>query len=92
MHLQGVYKEIAFKGGQDLDIYYVNAWVCIFQFLVGYRQTLRSWLRPNSQFLVCYFVCSLVFLPVTAIPGFGGLTFDEIPDNLGSPRSPQPLN
>jgi hypothetical protein len=54
----GVYKEIAFKGA-DLDIYYVNAWVCVFQFLVG-----------------------LLFLPITAIPGFGGLTFPEIPDNL----------
>jgi len=54
----GVYKEIAFKGA-DLDIYYVNAWVSVFQFLIG-----------------------LLFLPVTAIPGFGGLTFDEIPTNL----------
>lgn len=54
----GVYKEIAFKGA-DLDIYYVNAWVCVFQFLVG-----------------------LLFLPITAIPGFGGLTFPEIPGNL----------
>lgn len=54
----GVYKEIAFKGA-DLDIYYVNAWVALWQFLVG-----------------------LLFLPITAIPGFGGLTFDEIPGNL----------
>jgi len=55
----GVYKEIAFKGGEDLDIYYVNAWVALFQFIIG-----------------------MLFLPVTAIPGFGGLTFPEIPPNL----------
>jgi len=30
----GVYKEIGFKGA-DLDVYYVNAWVATYQFVVG---------------------------------------------------------
>jgi len=87
-----VYKEIAFKGA-DLDIYYVNAWVCVFQFLVGYpsppaqrrRRIYSHFLSPFPSFLFFSFdrLASLLFLPITAIPGFGGLTFSEIPDNLG---------
>jgi hypothetical protein len=40
---------------------------------------------PFPPFLFFSFdrLASLLFLPITAIPGFGGLTFSEIPDNLG---------
>eukprot|EP00029_Vermamoeba_vermiformis_P012180 TRINITY_DN699_c0_g1_i1.p1 TRINITY_DN699_c0_g1~~TRINITY_DN699_c0_g1_i1.p1 ORF type:complete len:395 (+),score=118.67 TRINITY_DN699_c0_g1_i1:38-1222(+) len=31
----GVYKEIAFKGEVDLDVFYMNAWVALFQFILG---------------------------------------------------------
>jgi predicted permease len=55
----GVYKEIAFKGEEDLDIYYVNAYVAVFQFVLGW-----------------------IYAPVTAIPGFGGISIKEIPRNL----------
>jgi len=33
--VSGVYKEIAFRGEDDLDVWYLNGWVALFQFLFG---------------------------------------------------------
>lgn len=57
--LSGVYKEIAFKGVSDMNVFYLNAWVALFQWIVG-----------------------LLYLPITAIPGFGGISFQDMPSNV----------
>ncbi|KJE93331.1 hypothetical protein CAOG_04137 [Capsaspora owczarzaki ATCC 30864] len=33
--LSGVYKEIAFRSCDDMDVWYLNGWVSVFQFLLG---------------------------------------------------------
>lgn len=33
--LSGVYKEIGFRSVDDMDVWYLNGWVCVFQFLFG---------------------------------------------------------
>eukprot|EP01112_Ceratiomyxa_fruticulosa_P021642 TRINITY_DN768_c0_g1_i1.p1 TRINITY_DN768_c0_g1~~TRINITY_DN768_c0_g1_i1.p1 ORF type:complete len:517 (+),score=83.99 TRINITY_DN768_c0_g1_i1:1275-2825(+) len=33
--LSGVYKEIAFRDAEDMDVWYLNGWVALFQFLIG---------------------------------------------------------
>lgn len=33
--ISGVYKEIAFREIDDMDVWYLNGWVCLFQFIFG---------------------------------------------------------
>jgi len=35
MALSGVYKEIAFRDSDDMDVWYLNGWVALFQFLIS---------------------------------------------------------
>eukprot|EP00615_Pteridomonas_danica_P008497 CAMPEP_0114363230 /NCGR_PEP_ID=MMETSP0101-20121206/26395_1 /TAXON_ID=38822 ORGANISM="Pteridomonas danica, Strain PT" /NCGR_SAMPLE_ID=MMETSP0101 /ASSEMBLY_ACC=CAM_ASM_000211 /LENGTH=378 /DNA_ID=CAMNT_0001509737 /DNA_START=312 /DNA_END=1445 /DNA_ORIENTATION=+ len=56
-----VYKEAAFRTGNDLhvDIYLLSALVAVFQVIFGF-----------------------MFIPILALPGFGGIPLAEIPNQL----------